>query len=109
MATFVRYSETAGTSLTAVNGSGPTNASIVVGLIASNTGSASDTIDITIGTLSDYSSNPTTFDYVIKGAPIPVGSTLSVLDGKLVINSSDIIKAKSTNGTVDVTASILEL
>ena len=107
MATFVRYSETAGTSLTAVNGSGPTNASIVVGLIASNKGSASDTIDITIGTTSDYTN--TTFDYVIKGAPIPVGSTLSVLDGKLVINSSDIIKAKSTNGTVDVTASILEL
>ena len=107
MATFVRYSETAATSLTAVNASGPTNASIVIGLVAANTSNASDTIDITVGQAADYSG--ATFDYLIKDAPIPTGSTLSVLDGKLVINASDIIKAKSTNGNVVVTLSVLEL
>tara|TARA_A100001011_G_C13606554_1_gene554268 strand:- start:70 stop:399 length:330 start_codon:yes stop_codon:yes gene_type:complete len=109
MATFVRHTATAATSLTTINGSGPTNASIVIGLVASNTGSASDTIDVTVGQASEYAANPTTFDYLIKGAPVPVGSTLSVLEGKLVVNASDIIKAKSTNGAVDVTVSILEL
>lgn len=109
MATFVRYSETAATSLTAINASGPTNASIVIGLVAANTSNASDTIDITVGQAADYTANPTTFDYLIKDAPIPTGSTLSVLDGKLVINASDIIKAKSTNGNVVVTLSVLEL
>ena len=98
MATFVRHTATAGTSLTTINGSGPTN-----------TGSASDTIDVTVGQASEYAASPTTFDYLIKGAPVPVGSTLSVLEGKLVVNASDIIKAKSTNGAVDVTVSILEL
>lgn len=100
MATFVRYSQTAPTSLTAVNGSGPTNASIIIGLIASNTGTASDTIDVTIGSDTNF---------IIKNAPVPTGSTLSILDGKLVLNASDVVKAKSTNGNVIVTLSVLEL
>jgi len=100
MATFVRYSQTAATSLTAVNGSGPTNASIVIGLIASNTGTASDTVDVTIGSDTNF---------ILKNAPIPTGSTLSILDGKLVLNANDIVKAKSTNGNVILTLSVLEL
>jgi hypothetical protein len=100
MATFVRYSQTTPTSLTAVNGSGPTNASIIIGLIASNTGTASDTIDVTIGSDTNF---------IIKNAPVPTGSTLSILDGKLVLNASDVVKAKSTNGNVIVTLSVLEL
>tara|TARA_Y100000385_G_C12613978_1_gene434149 strand:- start:183 stop:512 length:330 start_codon:yes stop_codon:yes gene_type:complete len=109
MATFKRATATAGTSITAVTTAHTSNPSIVVGLVAANTGATSDTIDITIGLASDYSANPTTFDYIIKNAPVPVGSTLSILDGKLVANQNDIIKAQSSNGTIDVTVSILEL
>lgn len=100
MASFKRYTVTAGTTLGAVNGSGPTGEAIVIGLIAANTSSASDTVDVTVGSDTNF---------IIKNAPIPTGSTLSVLDGKLVLEASDVVKAKSTNGNVVVTLSVLEL
>lgn len=48
--------------------------------------------------------------YVVKGAPIPANSALSVLDGKIVLESGDAIKVSSnTAASLDVVLSILEI
>lgn len=50
--------------------------------------------------------------YVIKNAPIPVGSALVVVGGdqKVVLNASDVLKVTSNTATsADVSLSILEI
>lgn len=50
--------------------------------------------------------------YLIKDAPIPVGSSLVVVGGeqKVVMNASDVLKVTSNTATsADVTLSILEI
>jgi len=49
--------------------------------------------------------------YIIKDAPIPVGSTLQVLDGgaKVVMQASDILKVQSdTASSADVWVSVVD-
>lgn len=102
MSTFARHSGTSSTSGTTLyTASGEV---VLIGIIASNT-SASATDYVTI-TLTDSGAGVTS---VITGAPVPVGSTLSVLDGKIVLNSGDVVKAISTNEDLDVTLSMLEV
>ena len=50
--------------------------------------------------------------YLIKAAPVPVGSSLVVVGGeqKVVMNTSDVLKVTSnTASSADVTLSILEI
>jgi len=50
--------------------------------------------------------------YIIKDAPVPVGSSLVVVGGdqKVVMNASDVLKVTSSASTsADVTLSILEI
>ena len=50
--------------------------------------------------------------YLIKDAPVPVGSSLVVVGGdqKVVMNASDVLKVTSSASTsADVTLSILEI
>ena len=47
--------------------------------------------------------------YVIKGAPIPSGSALSVLDGKIILETSDtVVVTSDTASSCDVIVSVLE-
>ena len=47
--------------------------------------------------------------YIVKGAPIPAGSALSVLDGKVVLEAGDTVIATSDTATsADVLLSVLE-
>lgn len=47
--------------------------------------------------------------YVVKDAPIPAGSALSVLDGKIVLEATDtVVVSSSANSSVDVLLSVLE-
>ena len=49
--------------------------------------------------------------YIIKDAPIPVGSTLQVLDGgaKVVMQASDVLKVQSdTAASADVWVSVVD-
>ena len=49
--------------------------------------------------------------YIIKDAPIPVGSTLQVLDGgaKVVMQASDVLKVQSDTATsADVWVSVVD-
>ena len=47
--------------------------------------------------------------YIVKNAPLPVGSSIECVQGKIVIPSGGSIKAKSDNasGTADVIVSLL--
>lgn len=52
-----------------------------------------------------------TYAYVVKSAPIPVGSAIQIIDGqKLVLEAGDLIEVKceTTGATVDVIVSLIE-
>jgi biopolymer transport protein ExbD len=47
--------------------------------------------------------------YVIKGAPIPSGSALSILDGKIILETTDtVVVTSDTASSCDVIVSVLE-
>jgi len=47
--------------------------------------------------------------YLVKEAPVPVGSSLSVLDGKIILEASDtVVVTSSDSASIDVIISILE-
>ena len=47
--------------------------------------------------------------YVIKNVPIPSGSSLSVLDGKIILETTDtVIVTSDTASSTDVIVSVLE-
>ena len=96
-----------GTSLTALESytvAGSTETT-VIGLTIANTSSAQIEVD---ATLNDGSN-----DFcIVKGAPVPVGSSLVVIGGdqKVVMMPGDSIKVKSSAGTsADAIMSILEI
>ena len=47
--------------------------------------------------------------YLVQEAPVPVGSSLSVLDGKIILEASDtVVVTSSEAASIDVIISILE-
>mgnify|MGYP005620414827 CR=1 FL=1 len=45
--------------------------------------------------------------YIIKNAPVPTGSSLECVSGKIVIPSGGSVKVKKDSGTADVIVSLL--
>ena len=96
-----------GTSLTALESytvAGSTETT-VIGLTIANTSSAQIEVD---ATLNDGSND----FYIVKAAPVPVGSSLVVIGGdqKVVLMPGDSVKVKSSAGTsADAIMSILEI
>ena len=73
--------------------------SVVIGLNVANTTTSQVTVSVKVaGT------------FLVKDAPIPAGAALSVLDGKVIAETTDTITAQSSDssGNVDVIASVLE-
>lgn len=76
----------------------------------------SATVAVTIGlTISNTTTSQIEVDvqcagvYVVKGAPIPAGSGLSVLDGKIILEATDTVVVTSDTATsADVILSVLE-
>lgn len=76
----------------------------------------SATTAVTIGlNLSNVSASQITVDvqcagaYIVKGAPIPAGSGLSVLDGKIILETTDtVVVTASAASSCDVILSVLE-
>lgn len=83
-----------------------TSVGLIMGLIAANTGTSSTTVDVFIRKIVAGPANDD--KYIIKSAPVPVGSTLSILDGKIVMEADEEIFAVSA-GNVDLTLSVLEI
>lgn len=71
---------------------------VVIGIVLANKSASSVTGSVQIGST-----------YVVKDAPIPVGSALSPLDGKIILEATDtVVVTASANSAVDVVLSLLE-
>ena len=97
-----------GASLTDVHTgqSSPATETTIIGLTIANI--VSSQIEVDVQLVNNDGDNV----YLIKAAPIPVGSSLVVVGGeqKVVMNSSDILKVESnTASSADVALSILEI
>ena len=76
----------------------------------------SATVAVTIGlTIANTTASQITVDvqaagvFVVKGAPIPSGSALSVLDGKIILEAADTVVITSSAATsADIILSVLE-
>jgi len=72
--------------------------SVMIGCNLSNTSAAQITVDVQAAGI-----------YIVKGAPIPAGSALSVLDGKIILETTDTVVVTSDTATsADVIVSVLE-
>ena len=105
---FKRESETAGTTATQMlsytGNTVPVSTEVVViGLLASNKTTSTKTITVEIVD----STSTTTW---IKDAPIPSGSSLSMMENKLVLVVGDKLQVTaSAASSIDVTLSYLEI
>ena len=71
---------------------------VVIGLNLCNTSASQITVDVQVAGA-----------YVIKGAPIPAGSALSALDGKMIMEAADTcVVTSNTASSCDVILSVLE-
>ena len=76
-----------------------TNQNVIIGALVCNTNSQNITVDITLRGM-----------YLVKDHPIPVESTSSVLEGKIVANEADVLTVivNETGATADVIFSVLQ-
>ena len=91
---------------------------VVIGCLLTNTSGASITADVLIATQASTSGAVGSLGnddvYLIKGAQVPVGSSLEVISGKVVVantgsGTGDAIQVRcSTANSMDGTISILE-
>ena len=95
-----------------------TGDTVVIGCLLTNTSGASITADVLIATQASTSGAVGSLGnddvYLIKGAQVPVGSSLEVISGKVVVantgsGTGDAIQVRcSTANSMDATISILE-
>jgi len=75
-----------------------TGTKAIIGLLVANTHTADITVSVKLGTI-----------YIVKNATIPVGSSLELIEGKVVMVNTDTIKVTSnTASSVDCIVSTLE-
>ena len=80
----------------------------IIGINAANTGSSQILVSVLITDASDTEGN--TF-FIVKDAPVPVGSSLQIIDGgsKIVLQNGDVLKAYAdTASSCDVFTSIVD-
>ena len=97
--TFKNYtSASVGTSAVTTYTVPASTTSVTIGLTVANTTAGQIKIDVQVAGV-----------YVIKDAPIPAGSALSVLDGKIILETTDTVVVTSDTATsADVILSVLE-
>lgn len=96
---FNNYTSSAvGTSPVTVHTVSAGQEAVVIGLNLANVSANQITADVQIAGV-----------YVIKAAPIPAGSALSVLDGKIIMEAADTcVVTASAASSCDVILSVLE-
>jgi hypothetical protein len=95
-----------GTSAATVHTGASATETTIIGLTVANIHTAQIEVDVQL------ENNDGDNVYLIKAAPIPVGSSLVVVGGeqKVVMNASDVLKVTSnTASSADVALSILEI
>lgn len=94
-----------GTSAATVVTIGASTQTTIIGMSCANTSASPVTVDA-------YITRSGTNYYLIKGATVPVGSSLVIVGGdqKVVLVTSDVLKVvSSTAASVDVTTSVLNI
>jgi len=97
--TFKNYtSSSVGTSAVTTYTVPASTTSVMIGCNLANTTASQVAVDVQVAGV-----------YLVKGAPIPANSALSVLDGKIILETTDTVVATSDTATsVDVIVSVLE-
>tara|TARA_R110000744_G_scaffold125900_1_gene232166 strand:- start:393 stop:701 length:309 start_codon:yes stop_codon:yes gene_type:complete len=97
--TFKNYvSASVGTSAVTVYTVPSSTTSVVIGLNVANRSASQITADVQLGST-----------YIIKAVPIPVASSLSVLDGKIIMETTEtLVVTSSAASSADVILSVLE-
>lgn len=71
---------------------------VIIGMNLANRTAGQIEVDVQLGST-----------YIVKGAPIPAGSALSVLDGKIIAETTEtIVVTSNTASSADVILSVLE-
>ena len=95
---FKRITNTATTIDTSFYITPPGTTSIIIGFTASNKNASQGDITVRINSI-----------FLVKDVPIPSGSTLSLLDGKMVLEEGDTLYvSSSSNDSVDLILSAME-
>ena len=96
---FNNYTSSAvGTSPVTVHTVASGQEAVVIGLNLANVTTSQIAVDVQIAGA-----------YVVKGAPIPAGAGLSVLDGKIIMEAADTcVVTSDTASSCDVILSVLE-
>lgn len=95
-----------GTTAATVHTGAASTETTIIGLSVANIHTAQIEVDVQL------ENNDGDNIYLIKAAPVPVGSSLVVIGGeqKVVMNASDVLKVTSnTASSADVALSILEI
>lgn len=104
--TFTSYvNKNVGTSAATVVTVGASTQTTIIGMSAANTTSSPITVDA-------YITRSATDYYLIKGATVPVGSSLVIVGGdqKVVLITSDVLKViSSAASSADVVTSVLNI
>jgi hypothetical protein len=97
--TFKNYtSASVGTGATTTYTVPSATTSVMIGCNLSNRTASQINVDVQVAGV-----------YLIKGAPVPSGSALSVLDGKIILETTDtVVVTSDTASSCDVIVSVLE-
>mgnify|MGYP001587857464 CR=1 FL=1 len=97
--TFKNYtSASVGTSAATTYTVPASTTSVMIGCNLSNTTTSQIKVDVQAAGV-----------YLVKGVPLPAGSALSVLDGKIILEAADTVVVTSDTATsADVIVSVLE-
>jgi len=97
--TFKNYtSSSVGTSAVTTYTVPASTTSVMIGCNLANTTTSQIEVDVQVAGV-----------YLVKGAPIPANSALSVLDGKIILETTDtVVVTSDTASSADVIVSVLE-
>lgn len=96
--TFKNYTGEATTTGAVVYTVPASTTSVFLGMNLANKSASSVTVSVQLGST-----------YIVKDAPVPVGSALSVLDGKIIGETTETITVTaSANSAVDAILSVME-
>jgi hypothetical protein len=97
--TFLNYtSASVGTSPVTTYTVGASTTAVVIGLNISNVTASQIAVDVQVAGV-----------YLVKGVPIPANSAVSVLDGKIILETTNTVVVTSDTATsADVIVSVLE-
>jgi hypothetical protein len=97
--TFLNYtSASVGTAPVTVYTVGASTTAVVIGLNIANTTASQIAVDVQVAGV-----------FLVKGVPIPANSAVSVLDGKIILETTNtVVVTSSAAASADVIVSVLE-